>query len=67
MAGKARPSSVEALKKQVNTAWRNMDPEDICSACRGFRPRLQRCIAAEGSYIISYAISKIWLFWLIIF
>ena len=49
-AGKARPSSVEALKKQVNAAWRAMDPEDIRAACRGFRPRLQRCIAAKGSF-----------------
>ena len=50
-AGKARPSSVEALKRQVNTAWRNMDPVDIHLACRGFRPRLQCCIAAEGSFL----------------
>ena len=49
-AGKARPSSVVALKRQVNTAWRTMDPKKIRAACRGFRPRLQRCLAAEGSF-----------------
>ena len=49
-AGKACPSSVETLKRQVNYAWRSMDPEKIRAACRGFRPRLQRCLAAEGSF-----------------
>ena len=49
-AGQPRPSSVVALKRQVVTAWRSMDPEKIRAACRGFRPRLQRCIDANGSF-----------------
>ena len=49
-AGKARPGSVQVLKRQVNAAWRNMEPEKIRTACGGFRPRLQRCIAAKGSF-----------------
>ena len=49
-AGMTRPSSVKALQRQIGTAWRNMDPETIRSSCRAFRPRLQKCIAANGSF-----------------
>ena len=49
-AGKERPSSVTALKRRVNAAWRNMDPEKIRAACRRFRPRLERCVAEKGSF-----------------
>ena len=48
--GEGRPSSVPALKRKVNASWRAMDAEKIRSACRSFRPRLQRCIASNGSF-----------------
>ena len=40
-AGSDRPSSVTALKKKVNSAWRAMDPDVIRGACRSFRRRLE--------------------------
>ena len=49
-AGDGRPSSVPAMKRKINAAWRAMDPEKIRAACRSFRPRLSRCIEEKGSF-----------------
>ena len=49
-AGRGRPASVPAMKRQINTSWRSMDPEKIRAACRAFRPRLEHSIAEKGSF-----------------
>ena len=47
---KDQPPSVTALKKRVSTYWRRMAGEQIRAVCRRFRPRLEKYIAAKGSY-----------------
>ena len=49
-ACKDRPSSVTALKQKVSLYWNAMDGEQIRAVCRKFRPRLERCVAENGSY-----------------
>ena len=49
-ACKERQPSILALKRKVGSYWRRMPPQDVRAACRRFRPRLERCVAENGSY-----------------
>ena len=50
-ACKCRQSNVDELKASVNRAWASMRKEYVRRVCKGFRPRLNRVIDAEGSHI----------------
>ncbi len=41
---------VSALKTAVDTEWANMSEDFIRRVCSGFRPRVEKCIAAEGGH-----------------
>ena len=41
-------SNVPMLKASVNRHWAKMSAADLVCACKGFRRRLEACIAAEG-------------------
>ena len=49
-ACRERPPSVEILKKRVSSFWRRMPALKIHAVCPSFWPRLERCVAAKGSY-----------------
>ncbi len=43
--------SIPVLREQVAQAWTAQDPAEVRKVCRGFRRRLEACIAAQGGYI----------------
>ena len=45
-----RPPSNLALKKRVSTYWHRMVPDKIRQISRRFKPRLEKCVAAKGSF-----------------
>ena len=45
-----RPPSVAVLKRRVSAFWRRIDPVKMRVVCRRFRPRLERCVKAKGSF-----------------
>ena len=51
MACSKRYSSLNALKKSVNRAWRNMNKAFVIKVCSKFRPRLEACVEAKGGLI----------------
>ena len=48
MACKTRPTSLQAMRKQVSTAWNRIPPEKILRFCVRYRARLNRVVAAKG-------------------
>ena len=47
-----RPKSITALKRRVSAYWRTgMEAAKIRAVCRRFRPRLERCVAENGSFL----------------
>ena len=42
---------MDELKAAVNRAWASMKKEYVRRVCKGFRPRLNRVIDAEGGHI----------------
>ena len=51
MACSKRRSSLTALKKSVNRAWRNMIEDFVIKVCFMFRPQLEASIEAKGGLI----------------
>ncbi len=43
--------SLAVLRERVAQAWLAQDPAFIRRVARGFRPRLERCVAAQGGHI----------------
>ncbi len=51
IACKDSAPSIQALKRRVNAAWRNLDASYVRRVCRSFRRRLELVIGAEGGRI----------------
>ena len=49
-ACKTRHSNTDELKASVNRAWAYMKKNFVRKACKSFRPRLERVIAAKGGH-----------------
>lgn len=50
-ACKCRHSNLDELKASVNRVWASMRKKYVRRVCKGFRPRLNRVIDAEGRHI----------------
>ena len=48
--GTSHPN-LESLKARIVAAWEALETAYIVKTCRGFRPRVEAVIAADGGYI----------------
>ena len=48
--GRVPYQSVEAMKAAVNQEWANMSDDFVQRVCAAFRPRIEKCIEANGSH-----------------
>ncbi|QQP55965.1 Uncharacterized protein FKW44_000474 [Caligus rogercresseyi] len=48
---KVSHNSIEALKNSITREWNAVDPAEVIRACKCFRGRMEKMVAAEGGHI----------------
>ncbi|QQP49428.1 Uncharacterized protein FKW44_010103, partial [Caligus rogercresseyi] len=48
---KVSHNSIEALKSSITREWNAVDPAEVIRACKSFRGRMEKMVAAEGGHI----------------
>ncbi|QQP36141.1 Uncharacterized protein FKW44_021141, partial [Caligus rogercresseyi] len=43
-------NSIEALKNSITREWNAVDPAEVIRACKSFRDRMEKMVAAEGGH-----------------
>ena len=48
---KVSHNSIRHLKTSIKRHWAAVDPAQVIKACKAFRPRLEKMLAANGGHI----------------